>query len=803
MAKEKSLTVVVATVFLAGVLGSGLLLSFLFLVQFRTVAYHDTNRYVDESINHLKDKIAAELDKQSGLLEHSAIVAMPYMCAETLDAAALQDELAAMEHSLKNVMMIYCTSNVVWNGPDGFAVFSRGWVPPPDWNNTIRPWFIDAKAARGKPAFTAPYVDAVTGEIVITISQTMFDTDGKDLGVIAEDVAITSLGEMVNAQMVRARKELDGLQSWLIHSSGKYITNQDIGKVMEADFFEDMGFSQFKSAILFSPLHSGVPFFGTDGKFLIHSQYIPAANWYLVSTVPVSTVYTGVNNITIRSVLLAFVFILIFGVIIGSVMRSRYKAVRAERQKEQHLQATRLERDEIAAMKDNLKTGVFFMNRDCIIQPNYSRAMEQVLAERDLTGKSFTELLSASVGANNARIIKDYFAMVVQRRLDQAMLDDINPLREFGYTHIHTGEERTLRCAFAPVERDKGEVFILGTIDDISEETRLRRKLEEEERKRQEEMRSLFEVIHIEPQVFSDFTADVDYNFDRISEILNDPNIPRHNALSEIYQLVHAAKSDSVIIGLENFGEKLHGLESEIKRLQDKEESEGISEEDMRLFTAAFEQILKAKFVLVSTLERVHSSKPEGGGQESHVLIEAIKKTCSKVALDTGKKVQFEARNVEAEALKNAPRRQIKEILMQLARNAVYHGLESPAERKLRGKDETGMVMLSMSVKEGKLHITLSDNGGGIDFEKLKEKAVQMKLVKAEADVNDAKVKNKLLQVMFMAGVSTAEAAGMHAGRGIGLNLVLDRIRELHGTIRVRSEKEHGTAFDIVIPAAA
>jgi chemotaxis protein histidine kinase CheA len=43
----------------------------------------------------------------------------------------------------------------------------------------------------------------------------------------------------------------------------------------------------------------------------------------------------------------------------------------------------------------------------------------------------------------------------------------------------------------------------------------------------------------------------------------------------------------------------------------------------------------------------------------------------------------------------------------------------------------------------------------------------------------------------------------MHAGRGIGLNLVLDRIRELHGTIRVRSEKEHGPAFDIVIPAAA
>ncbi|MHC6203626.1 methyl-accepting chemotaxis protein [Breznakiellaceae bacterium SP9] len=318
MTKKKSLTVVLTTVFLMGVVGSGVLLSLLFLVQFRAIAYRDTNRYVDESIDHLSDVIAATLDRHIRLLEDSAIVGLPYMREEAVDTGALQERLAIMEHSIENVMMIYCTSNAVWNGPGGYAAFSGGWVPQSDWNNTIRSWFTDAKKASGKPVFTDPYIDASTNGLIVDISKTVFDTDGKDLGVMAEAITISSLNKIVNVQ-----KELAGLQSWLIHADGKYITNQDSAKVMTADFFADMGFGQFKNAIL-----SGQSFSGTDGKFLIYSKYISAANWYLVSIVPVATVFTDINNITIRSILLAFVFVLVFAVIISFVIRGIVKPIK-------------------------------------------------------------------------------------------------------------------------------------------------------------------------------------------------------------------------------------------------------------------------------------------------------------------------------------------------------------------------------------------------------------------------------------------------------------------------------------------
>jgi len=91
----------------------------------------------------------------------------------------------------------------------------------------------------------------------------------------------------------------------------------------------------------------------------------------------------------------------------------------------------------------------------------------------------------------------------------------------------------------------------------------------------------------------------------------------------------------------------------------------------------------------------------------------------------------------------------------------------------------------------------LMDDGGGLDYKKISEKAVSSNVIKKE----DANNKEMLLKAIFAPGFSTAENEGMHAGRGIGLNLVRDRLKEVRGAIKVRSEPNKGTAFIMAVPA--
>ena len=94
------------------------------------------------------------------------------------------------------------------------------------------------------------------------------------------------------------------------------------------------------------------------------------------------------------------------------------------------------------------------------------------------------------------------------------------------------------------------------------------------------------------------------------------------------------------------------------------------------------------------------------------------------------------------------------------------------------------------------MHIKLSDDGRGLNFDKIREKALELHILQKE----DADDKNHLLQAIFAPGFSTADGADMHAGRGIGLNLVRERIKDLHGSIKLQTEPEKGTVFNLFIP---
>jgi two-component system chemotaxis sensor kinase CheA len=452
------------------------------------------------------------------------------------------------------------------------------------------------------------------------------------------------------------------------------------------------------------------------------------------------------------------------------------------------------ERDEITAMKDSLRTGLFLMNQDHIIQPQYSRALETILEESGLQGRNFIDLLGGSLNPKERESLKKYFKIFQEKTFQPEMLDDLNPLAEFEYCHEKSGKGKTLRCIFTPVEREEGEKFILGSLEDVTAETELRQQLTEAETKQQEGMRSLFEIIHVDPVILDDFVIDMEYEFERINETMKNQNLSAQEAMEIVFQSIHAIKSNALIIGLDDFSAKVHRLESEIKKLR---EQKTISLDELLHITVEIEKIMKENDNFQTLIHKIKSFKTKtGNNQIGYILVETMMKAGRQISEALGKKVRFEVREIDPLALEQGPRRVIKEVLLQLVRNSVYHGIEAPRERRFAGKDEEGLISLSIMIRNDKIHIRLRDDGQGLNFKQIRQKAKEMRILREEQEED----KNALLRAIFVSGFSTAENSGFHAGRGVGLNLVRDRIRDVKGSIRVQSQPGKGTVFHIFIP---
>jgi hypothetical protein len=155
------------------------------------------------------------------------------------------------------------------------------------------------------------------------------------------------------------------------------------------------------------------------------------------------------------------------------------------------------ERDTIAAMKDALKVGLFIMDTDFVIQDHYSRALESILEIKDLRGKKFTDLLTDRIKEQDLKSLTQYLSLLFNRSSipEQDMLENLNPIPRMYYTSPGTGEEKTISCKFVLIDRGGGGLFIMGNLQDITNESYLQRQLSEKAQKSREEVSRLKSII--------------------------------------------------------------------------------------------------------------------------------------------------------------------------------------------------------------------------------------------------------------------------------------------------------------------
>ena len=141
---------------------------------------------------------------------------------------------------------------------------------------------------------------------------------------------------------------------------------------------------------------------------------------------------------------------------------------------------------------------------------------------------------------------------------------------------------------------------------------------------------------------------------------------------------------------------------------------------------------------------------------------------------------------------------QIVDPLTHLVRNSVDHGIETPEERRRAGKPPWGRIVLSASHRAGRVHLEIRDDGRGLDPEAIRRSAVARGLLpEAEAAALPA---HDVLRLVFTAGLSTREVVTDVSGRGVGLDVVAQRIRTIGGSVEVRSKAGEGTTFVVSLP---
>ena len=177
--------------------------------------------------------------------------------------------------------------------------------------------------------------------------------------------------------------------------------------------------------------------------------------------------------------------------------------------------------------------------------------------------------------------------------------------------------------------------------------------------------------------------------------------------------------------------------------------------------------------------------------------IEALPRMVRDVSRKLGKMVRLEISGKQTKVDRDILEK-LEAPLNHLLRNALDHGIETPEERIAAGKPEEGLLHLDASHKGGMLHIQVTDDGRGVDFHKLRKKLLDRKLITDE--MSEKLSEQELLQFLFLPGFSTTEQVTELSGRGVGLDIVYNMVREVGGQIHSSSQLNQGMTVLLQLP---
>lgn len=462
------------------------------------------------------------------------------------------------------------------------------------------------------------------------------------------------------------------------------------------------------------------------------------------------------------------------------------------------LNAVETEMREIMATVDS---GLFLLEKNLSIGQLQSQRLSALMGQEKLEGESLIKILRGMT--DNQNLIystQEFVEQLYNPRVKEKLMESLNPLSEFKWEMVGQ-RPRYLRFDFRRVYREQEIVKVLVNVKDISSEILLAQQQKEEKHQSDMYLTMLRTMQTTDLQILREFIERVNHSCATMNQILREQTESSEQLrakLDPLWRLIHGIKGEASALRLTAFQDLAERFEAILKA---KQHGRKLTGEDFFGFVVHLDELMNLNQVMSGVLqlsgkgaaivEKNTDLSPAASGEQHY-----YQSFVHDLAQRQGKRVDCVVEGIDSAS--PALRSVVREIAVQMVRNAVVHGIETPERRQQLGKLPTGRVRLTLSPSPQGMLLTIEDDGRGLDDEAIRRKAVMLGWYsEAEARALSPKA---LLDLLFRPQFSTAAKVDGDAGRGVGLDLVKQILRERNGKLSVQTKALCFTRFSFLFP---
>src|SRR6186713_1593776 len=492
-----------------------------------------------------------------------------------------------------------------------------------------------------------------------------------------------------------------------------------------------------------------------------------------------------------------------------------------------------------------VREGLFLLDGDLKIGTIHSDATAQLFQRESVSGITFEDLLRELVTPKTLAIATKFVKVLWSERTKENLIRSINPLNEVeilvGEKGSKDAETRYLEFNFHRVRREGAITHVLVAVADVTARVALAAQLKGAQDNAQHQMDAFLSILHVDPVQLSSFLDDSDVAFKMINATLRDPardSATFRRKIDGLFRQIHSIKGEAAAIGLGSMEARAHALENDLAALRERTDLTG--DDFLPLLTKFDDLVSHSQSVreMVTKLASFRDSfgaaqkhTPVAGGGAAHVstgdtttrgksldpdavaaeatlqrsaregFVASAQQLADRIATDHGKKVVVTCRGHDQ--VPETYLRPVKDVLIQLIRNAVVHGIETPAERQAQGKSPEGHIRIQFEIVENgrAFRMQCEDDGRGLTADKLRKTAVTKGII-SQQDATSLSDQEAMMLV-FRSGFSTANDVTRDAGRGVGMDVIAEIAARLGGRISLNSEIGKNMKLSLSFPAQA
>jgi two-component system, chemotaxis family, sensor kinase CheA len=462
---------------------------------------------------------------------------------------------------------------------------------------------------------------------------------------------------------------------------------------------------------------------------------------------------------------------------------------------------------------ETVQEGLFLIDREGIIGNYHSREAPIILRQQELAGASLHEILKLHLSEKMYKTSRDFFDLLFDAKRKERTVLSVNPLTdvEVNFPNPEGGFiTRYLGFSFRRIMVDGKVDRLFVALRDVTKQVELETQLREAEKTKEREMQVLLSVVHVPHHELDAFVKLATQELETINSTLRAEDFAvsrgRNDVLRErlqtVYRSVHNLNGNAALLKLTYFQKSAFEFETKIKDLLSRKTLTGDDFLSIVIAQAGLRGNLTDLQNLRSQLGNnlnVAASAPQHEAPTS-VLAEQLRQLVQTAAADLEKSADLTVDEFALHAFSHGRTDLIRDVLVQLIRNAVAHGVEPAEIRKAAGKPDTAKLSIhALPAPAPGVHgLAVRDDGRGLDLERIRERAEKAGLLQPSESTST----EQIIQCIFESGFSTAEEADRHSGRGVGMDIVKSKfVESAGGCIEVLSEPGQFCEFRLYMPS--